>query len=566
MLCGSGRHGAFMTDQKDDPKCVWHRNLNGEFNDFRRRHPGVSSLMGLVRAIVAATATPPTARPSAPSVSDTARFPALLVKKASVAPWATLVRTQAPPVAAGSELPASALKAQVESSTAAAAAAAGVSGEDARGAAKSSGTKVTPSSPPPSIREGMVEVLTMDKAELLERDSTEEDKAKEEVEEDAKREEEEEKDDDNDDDDDDNDETEEVVIQLNSTKADRHDGRREEIVLKLDQRHLLGSSSHATVYRALRRFLVETEVAVKMWDLPVDSKKREKVGDDLKREVDSIRKLGGDVCVNFITYHKDKRLGPGKRVAILVMELCRQSLAEYIQDSSSGGATGALKDPGLWRHHLRSIVHQLLVAYDKCHRANICHRDVKPENILISKDSRRDGSPLVKLCDFAFSRYFEMGQSSVDKVHQRCWMAPEVDFDTGGRYKKNSDLWSLGCVIHFVATKGEALFRTPRERDDTRHRTDYLHRANVHVTHPLLFDLIDAMTQADPGARITVESALAHPATWSSERVGTFLCDLANAFNQGKARSFQHAIDVEARLIVPTATGWPSCRACGPTR
>jgi serine/threonine protein kinase len=123
-----------------------------------------------------------------------------------------------------------------------------------------------------------------------------------------------------------------------------------------------------------------------------------------------------------------------------------------------------------------------------------------------------------------------------------------VDFD-GGRYKKNSDLWSLGCVIYYVATKVEVPFLTQHERGNARHRSDFLRPANVHDTHPLLFDLIDVMTQADPEARIILEIAL----TWRSECVGTFLCDLANAFNQDTARRFQHAINADARLIVPNA-------------
>ena len=51
-------------------------------------------------------------------------------------------------------------------------------------------------------------------------------------------------------------------------------------------------------------------------------------------------------------------------------------------------------DPG----KIKSITFQVVRAIDFCHANNVIHRDVKPENILISKDS------VVKLCDFGFAR------------------------------------------------------------------------------------------------------------------------------------------------------------------
>jgi serine/threonine protein kinase len=52
-----------------------------------------------------------------------------------------------------------------------------------------------------------------------------------------------------------------------------------------------------------------------------------------------------------------------------------------------------------------SIIWQTLQAVNYCHLHNCIHRDVKPENILITKEG------VVKLCDFGFARVFSKSQN-----------------------------------------------------------------------------------------------------------------------------------------------------------
>lgn len=92
--------------------------------------------------------------------------------------------------------------------------------------------------------------------------------------------------------------------------------------------------------------------------------------------------------------------------------------------------------------HIKSIFRQIVIGLDFCHENYSLHRDLKPQNILISKD----GS-VVKIADFGLARHFSLPFRAYSKEIETLWYrAPEILM--GSReYGIGVDIWSLGCVF-----------------------------------------------------------------------------------------------------------------------
>ncbi|KAK2539039.1 hypothetical protein Q9233_001956 [Columba guinea] len=100
------------------------------------------------------------------------------------------------------------------------------------------------------------------------------------------------------------------------------------------------------------------------------------------REIRMLKQLKHPNLVNLLDVFRRKRR------LHLVFEYCDHTVLHELD-----------KHPrGVPEHLVKSIMWQTLQAVSFCHKHNCIHRDVKPENILITKDS------VIKLCDFGFAR------------------------------------------------------------------------------------------------------------------------------------------------------------------
>ncbi|KAK8630404.1 hypothetical protein V6N13_079200 [Hibiscus sabdariffa] len=94
------------------------------------------------------------------------------------------------------------------------------------------------------------------------------------------------------------------------------------------------------------------------------------------------------------------------------------------------------------------VVYVQLYTYQICRALHylhnvvgVCHRDVKPQNILVNPHSHQ-----VKICDFGSAKKLVPGEPNISYICSRYYRAPELIFGVT-EYTTAIDMWSVGCVM-----------------------------------------------------------------------------------------------------------------------
>lgn len=90
---------------------------------------------------------------------------------------------------------------------------------------------------------------------------------------------------------------------------------------------------------------------------------------------------------------------------------------------------------------IKMYAYQMLRAIGYCHAAGVCHRDIKPQNLLCDPSCH-----ILKLCDFGSAKKLIKGEPNVAYICSRYYRAPELIFGNPD-YDTQIDVWSVGCVI-----------------------------------------------------------------------------------------------------------------------
>ncbi len=248
---------------------------------------------------------------------------------------------------------------------------------------------------------------------------------------------------------------------------------------------VLGRSPYATVYEAHDRTRGD-RVAVKV--LSLAGSHREIVEAMFRKEVDSLDGFEHPAVVRLRgRFTEPDRLG-------IVLELVPggRTLEQVIADVRAGKEA---RRPLRWRiDQLR----RLLDALEAAHRRNVIHRDVKPANILVDRDTDE-----LKLADFGIARLLEhYGQgvegATLRQFYTRPFAAPEQVLR--GEATFASDLHAFGLVAAALLS-GElpgADFRPEQLPTLLEPLRSEIREAPVHQA---LVDVLSGLLRADPSLR-----------------------------------------------------------------
>merc|ERR1719458_1040591 len=281
----------------------------------------------------------------------------------------------------------------------------------------------------------------------------------------------------------------------------------------------IGTGAYGTVYRAedLKRNEI---VAMKKVRIALTE---DGVPMSVLREISLLRHLGKYSHPNIVRLvdicHGERKPGDREMVLYLVFEHMDQDLAVYLERCPG---------PGLAPDRIKDLMWQLLCGIDFLHSHRIVHRDIKPQNVLLGRDS------CLKLADFGLARIYDFNALLTSTVVTLWYRAPEVLLGTP--YAPPVDIWSAGCILAELFTR-KPLFPgqyeveqlgkifevigTPVEADWPEEssvlRSNFSYARGRGVAgilaelDPQATDLLSKMLTFQPSLRITAAEALAHP-------------------------------------------------------
>lgn len=190
---------------------------------------------------------------------------------------------------------------------------------------------------------------------------------------------------------------------------------------------VIGNGSFGVVYQAR---LVSTNELVAIKKVLQDRRYK-------NRELQIMRRLDHQNVVQLLYFFfisSSDRFGREEVYLHLVLEFIPETVNKVARHYAKSKQTIPM-------FYIKLFMYQLFRSLAYIHSMGICHRDIKPQNLLLDPESA-----ILKLCDFGSAKQLVKGELNVSYICSRYYRAPELIFGATD-YTCNIDIWSAGCVL-----------------------------------------------------------------------------------------------------------------------
>jgi serine/threonine protein kinase len=227
-----------------------------------------------------------------------------------------------------------------------------------------------------------------------------------------------------------------------------------------------------------------------------------------KSEISTLSAVQHKNIVNIIDFGRGKLLKPDgkhKELDYIVLEICAYGeLFDFVYYIKRGF------DENIAAY----IFSQILDGVEACHKANIAHRDLKTENLLLDSDWN------VKIGDFGYATFFKLGEKLSSYLGTLSYAAPEI-LNRTPYNPIPADIFSIGVILFILVTGkfpfNKAMYNDPHYKfiinDDFDSFWNHVYKStsiNLSLSEEFK-SLINFLLAYDPIIRPSINEIRNHP-------------------------------------------------------
>ena len=246
---------------------------------------------------------------------------------------------------------------------------------------------------------------------------------------------------------------------------------------------IIGKGSFSNVYKACH---IETKELYAMKVLSLKNLANKMI-ENIETEISIMINIKHDNIVRlYETIKTDKHI-------CLVIDYCDgEDLNKYIK-----------KNGRISEKQSKNFMTQIATGLHYLHSLNLIHRDLKPHNILLSKNGN------IKIADFGFVKDYTENSMLDTLCGSPIYMAPEILQHK--KYDAKVDLWSIGIILYemlsaeppFMASNHIQLLKTIET-------TKFKFHKNIIISKDCI-NIIESLLVVNPKERISFDDFFNHP-------------------------------------------------------